>query len=110
MSNQPNTDNQDRFYRVYADIGEIILDFLTGQFFLHLASRVRLALSGRWLPDSGTVNVPILAALLDKSEITVETMAARVNATVYRPGNENMFRCADFAKAQKTSGRKRGAK
>ena len=109
MSKQPNTDNQDRFYKVYADIGEIILAFISGEFFLRFASRLRLALSGRLLPDTGTVNVPVLAALLDKSEITVETMATRVNATVYRPGNENMFRCADFAKVRSPSGR-RGVK
>lgn len=89
--------HQERFYAVYADIGEIILLFITGEAFRHVAHRVGRILQGAWLPSSGTASGPVLEGLLNKSEDTITKMAKRISAPIYRPGDTNMFRFEDFS-------------
>jgi hypothetical protein len=92
----PGIDHEQRFYKVYADIGEFILAVITGDLFCHFAARVCRLIQGQWLPDSGAADLSVLTALLDKSESTVRQMARRINAPLYKPGDTNMYRFADF--------------
>lgn len=89
--------NQERFYKVYADIGEIILNFMTGEFFLHFASRIGRIVQGSWLPSSGLGSSHVVAGLLDIQESTVKGLVKRHSVPIYRPSDGNMFKLEDLA-------------
>lgn len=89
--NKCEKSEQERFYKVYADIGEIILRFLTGEAFLSLAERLSLVLHGAWLPVSGHASIRVLAALLNRSESAIRRTVGRLNVPVATIGSEGLY-------------------
>ncbi len=88
---KPEFSHQDRFYKVYADIGEIILRILTGKAFLSLGKRMSLLIQGAWLPSAGHVSIRMLATLLNRSESAVRRTLNRLSAPVATIGSEGLY-------------------
>lgn len=68
---------QIRFYRMAADIGELFYSWLSGEVFAVLAGRITLLIRGAWLPGFGDYKT--VSALTNKPESTIERIAKNRN-------------------------------
>lgn len=88
---------QERFYRVYADIGELLLAIMTGAAFLALSRRLSLLCHGIWIPSSGTCDTHAAAAMLDLSEQRMDIQLRERHVPRAKPGQRTLVRVADLA-------------
>lgn len=99
LENATNVNSeQERFYKVYADIGELILAFLTGELFLSLAHRVALLSRAAFIPSAGSGNPAALAFCLGMKEKGASDLARRRNMPFVKPGDERIFSFSDTTK------------
>lgn len=84
-----------RYYRVYADIGEWILAIVTCQIFVTFAQRVSLLVQGAWLPGMGDAKT--IAAVTNKQDSTIAGYLSHNPRTKRHFGRQVYYAFADLA-------------
>jgi len=84
-----------RYYRTYADIGEWILAIITCQIFVTFAQRVALLAQGAWLPGMGDAKT--IAAVTNKADSTIEGYLSHNPRTKRHFGRQVYYAFADLA-------------
>lgn len=97
--NRDYLDNQARLFRVWADIGEIVLLVLTCAAAKLIGRRLELLAKSTFLPDTGSGNAYALAAAMNMSESGFQQLAARKHIPRTKPGDELLFRFGDVTKS-----------
>lgn len=92
----PGINNQERFYKVYADIGEIILQVITGECVAILCRRLNTLICGAWLPTQGYYSIRTLAALFNRSEDAIRRMLKRVKAKPVNGDAEGLYNATEL--------------
>ncbi len=87
--------HQDRYFKVWADIGEVIFAFISGEIFCQFATRIGLLIQGAWLPGVGDVKT--IAALTNKSDRTIEDFVSDNPRTKYKVGRQVYYRLDEIA-------------
>lgn len=88
-------DQQQRFYKVYADIGELILAFISGEVFHAAFNRMAMLAGGLFIPCDGYGSLSVVAGLLGLKEDGARALLKRNNVPFKKPGQDQMYRLAD---------------
>lgn len=89
---------QERCYRVWADIGEIVLALLTSVAALRFGKRLETLSRASFVPDSGSGNNAANAFLLGMTSDSFKHLAARRHIPKVMPGDESLYRFSDIVK------------
>ncbi len=87
-----------RYFTAFAAIGEHILAFITGEFFLVLAARMKHLARAAFIPSFCGGNVSALAFWLNMTEKGASDLARRRHMPFSKPGDERIFTISDVAK------------
>lgn len=97
-NNSQNLNHQDRFYKVYADIGEIILAFISGEVFAAAAERITLLFQAKFVPSGWYGCTNALAFFLNMKESGARDLALRNHLPVIKPGQDRIYHLPDAAR------------
>lgn len=89
-------DQQQRFYKVYADIGDLILLIITGEVFRKFIDRAAVIGTGILIPAQGFVSLPVVAALFGLKDDGARALLKRNNVPFKKPGQDQLYRLADL--------------
>lgn len=87
-----------RYFTAFAAIGEHLLAFITGEFFLVLAARMKHLARAAFIPSFCGGNVSALAFWLNMTEKGASDLARRRHMPFSMPGDERIFTISDVAK------------
>lgn len=87
-----------RYFTAFAAIGEHLLAFITGEFFLVLAGRLKHLARATFIPATGHGNTAAVAFCMGMTESGSRDLAIRRNLPVLKPGDERIYQFADITK------------
>lgn len=105
---QEMSDNQNRLFKVWADIGEVVLIILTCAAARLIGKRLALLADAAWLPGMGDARM--IGAMTNKSDRTIEGMVAAEPREKLHVGQQVYYRFADIAISGKVARVKRTGK
>lgn len=91
-----SVNHQARLFRIWADIGEVVLVILTCTAAVALGRRLALLANATLIPDAGTANARGCAAALDMTEDSFKQLARRRFIPTRKPGDELLYRLSDL--------------
>lgn len=94
--------HQERYYAVWAAVGEVVLAILTCGAVKLIGKRLEYIAEGSWLPGMGDVRV--IAGLTNRSPRTLEGSATKNPRQKYHAGRTVLYRLSDFAIPAKKGG------
>lgn len=98
---KPET-HQERYYAVWAAVGDVVLAVLTSDAANLIGKRLSLLASSAFIPSSGYGNVSALAFCLGMTQKGASDLARRQKMPFTKPGNERIFEIHTAAQAVKT--------
>lgn len=94
--------HQERYYAVWAAVGEVVLAILTSAAAKLIGKRLGYIAEGSWLPGMGDIR--IIAGLTNCSPRTLESNLTKCPRKKYRTGRAALYRLNDFAIPVKKGG------
>lgn len=96
MANKSEISEQERFYKIWADIGLLVLSLITEACVRNWGRRLEQWSRAAVVPAEGYGNLAAVQAILDMSEEGARDFIKRNNVPAKKPGKDLMYRLADL--------------